>query len=156
MLTSRPLQITAMTCSGRILHPERDGGADNSTFRQVRPAVAARSSVRIEIVALTGFGHSLQVKPETVMRRQRQSFRLDCRWKSRHTGQPHAGREVGELVHKICVSSASWGAARFMASCSSRALTYRKQPCRCTWFIAANHLRKASGHCSITTSSNWL
>jgi len=86
MLTSRPLQITAMTCSGRILHPERDGGADKSPCRQVRPAVVARSTVLIEIVALTGFGHSLQVKPETVMRRQRQSFRLYCSWKSRHTG----------------------------------------------------------------------
>ena len=112
MLTSRPLQITAMICSGRILHPERDGGADKSPFRQVRPAVVARSTVLIEIVALTGFSHSLHVKPETVIRRQRQSFRLYWHWKSRHTGRSDAGREVGELVQKMCVSSAGWGARR--------------------------------------------
>jgi hypothetical protein len=34
------------------------------------------------------------------------------------------------------------------------ALTYRKQRCRSTWFVAANHLPKPGGHFSITTSSN--
>jgi hypothetical protein len=33
-----------MVCSGRILHPERDGGADKSTVRQVRAPPGARLS----------------------------------------------------------------------------------------------------------------
>jgi hypothetical protein len=40
MLTSRPLLITAVGYTGRILHPERNGGADKSTV----PPLALLSS----------------------------------------------------------------------------------------------------------------
>lgn len=156
MSTSRPLQITAVICSGGILHPERDGGAEKSPFRQVRPAVVARSSVQIEIVALTGFGHCLHVKPETVIRRQRQSFRLYWHWKSRHTGRPDARREVRELVQKMCVSSAGWGAPRIHGELLELGIAVSQTTVSKPWFVAANHLPKPGGHFSITISSNWF
>jgi hypothetical protein len=54
----------------------------------------------------------LIVKPETVIRWHRQSFRLYWRRKSRHLGRPDAGREVRELIRKMCASNPSWGAPR--------------------------------------------
>ena len=54
----------------------------------------------------------LIVKPETVIRWHRQGFRLYWRWKSRHPGRPDAGREIRELIRKMCVSNPTWGAPR--------------------------------------------
>ena len=54
----------------------------------------------------------LIVRPETVNRWHRQGFRLNWRWKSRHTGRPDAGREIRELIRKMCASNPAWGAPR--------------------------------------------
>jgi len=54
----------------------------------------------------------LIVKPETVIRWHRQGFRLYWRSKSRHPGRPEAGREIRELIRKMCVSSPTCGAPR--------------------------------------------
>ncbi len=45
----------------------------------------------------------LIVKPETVIRWHRQSFRLYWRWKSRRPGRPQAGREIRELIRRMCL-----------------------------------------------------
>jgi len=54
----------------------------------------------------------LIVRPETILRWHRQGFRLYWRWKSRRVGRPDAGREIRELVRKMCVSNPTWGAPR--------------------------------------------
>jgi putative transposase len=54
----------------------------------------------------------LIVKPETVIRWHRHGFRLYWRWKSRHPGRPDAGREIRELIRKMCLSNPTWGAPR--------------------------------------------
>jgi putative transposase len=54
----------------------------------------------------------LIVKPETVIHWHRQGFRLYWRWKSRHLGRPDAGREIRELIRKMCLSNPTWGAPR--------------------------------------------
>ncbi len=52
------------------------------------------------------------VKPETVIHWHRQGFRLFWRWKSRRLGRPDAGREIRELIRKMCLSNPTWGAPR--------------------------------------------
>ena len=52
------------------------------------------------------------VKPETVIHWHRQGFRLYWRWKSRRLGRPDAGREIRELIRKMCLSNPTWGAPR--------------------------------------------
>ena len=54
----------------------------------------------------------LIVKPETVIRWHRRGFRLYWRWKSRHPGRPDTGREIRELIRKMCISNPTWGAPR--------------------------------------------
>ena len=54
----------------------------------------------------------LIVKPETVIHWHRQGFRLYRRWKSRHLGRPDTGREIRELIRKMCLSNPAWGAPR--------------------------------------------
>ena len=54
----------------------------------------------------------LIVKPETVIHWHRQGFRLYWRWKCRHLGRPDAGREIRELIRKMCLSNPTWGAPR--------------------------------------------
>jgi len=54
----------------------------------------------------------LIVKPETVIRWHRRGFCLYWRWKSRHPGRPDTGREIRELIRKMCISNPTWGAPR--------------------------------------------
>jgi len=54
----------------------------------------------------------LIVKPDTVIRWHRQGFRSYWRWQNRHLGRPDAGREIRELIRRMCLSNPSWGAPR--------------------------------------------
>jgi putative transposase len=56
------------------------------------------------------------VKPETVIRWHRQSFRLYWRWKSRPKGgRPHVDPEIRTLIRRMCDENVTWGAPRVQA-----------------------------------------
>jgi putative transposase len=54
------------------------------------------------------------VKPETVMAWHRRGFRLYWTWKSRQSrpGRPRVSREVRDLIRKMSLANALWGAPR--------------------------------------------
>ncbi len=56
----------------------------------------------------------LVVKPETVVRWHRQSFKLYWRWKSRAKGlgRPKVEIEICKLIRRMCRENPSWGAPR--------------------------------------------
>ena len=96
----------------------------------------------------------LIVKPETVIRWHRQGFRLCWRWKSRRLGRPAAGREIGELVRKMCLANPTWGAPRVhgellklglevsQSTVSKYMLRFRKPPSQ-TWRVfLQNHVKQ--------------
>jgi len=96
----------------------------------------------------------LIVKPETVIRWHRQGFRLYWRWKSRHPGRPDAGREIRELIRKMCVSNPSWGAPRIhgellklgievsQTTVSKYMVRHRKPPSQTWRAFLDNHLKQ--------------
>jgi len=96
----------------------------------------------------------LIVKPETVIHWHRQGFRLYWRWKSRHPGRPDTGREIRELIRKMCLSNPTWGAPRVHGellklginvsqSTVSKYIVRRRKPPSQTWrTFLENHLRQ--------------
>jgi putative transposase len=53
------------------------------------------------------------VKPETVIAWHRRGFRLYWSWRSRHpVGRPSVSREVVDLIRKMSLANARWGAPR--------------------------------------------
>lgn len=53
------------------------------------------------------------VKPETVIAWHRRGFRLYWSWKSRHPqGRPSVSKEVIDLIRKMSLANARWGAPR--------------------------------------------
>lgn len=96
----------------------------------------------------------LIVKPETVIRWHRQGFRLYWRWKSRRHGRPDTGREVRELIRKMCISNPTWGAPRVHAellklgidvsqsTVSKYMVTPRKPPSQTWRTFLKNHVKQ--------------
>jgi transposase InsO family protein len=89
----------------------------NLLQRSSKKRISLRASDRILWVWLSQLWSDWRsaliiVKPETVIRWHRQGFRLYWRLKSRHPGRPDAGREIRELIRKMCVSNPRWGAPR--------------------------------------------
>src|SRR5712692_11113230 len=62
----------------------------------------------------TGWRSALIIaKPETVIGWHRQGFRLYWKWKIRHAaGRPSVSGEVQDLVHRMSLANARWGAPR--------------------------------------------
>ena len=89
----------------------------NLLQRSSKKRISLRASDRILWVWLSQLWSDWRsaliiVKPETVIRWHRQGFRLYWRLKSRHPGRPDAGREIRDLIRKMCVSNPTWGAPR--------------------------------------------
>ena len=58
----------------------------------------------------------LIVQPETVVRWHHQGFRLYWRWKSRKKpGRPRIGRQVQDLIRRMCRENPLWGAPRIQS-----------------------------------------
>jgi transposase InsO family protein len=56
------------------------------------------------------------VKPETVIRWHKQSFKLYWRWKSRkRLGRPRIDAEIRRLIRRMCRENATWGAPRIQS-----------------------------------------
>jgi hypothetical protein len=52
------------------------------------------------------------VKPETIVRWHRTGFRLFWKWKCSRRGRPSTGKEIRQLIRKICTANPTWGAPR--------------------------------------------
>lgn len=95
----------------------------------------------------------LIVKPETVVRWHRQSFRYFWRWKSRHLGRPKINPEIRMLIRRMCRSNPLWGAPRVHGellklgidvseATVSRYMIRRRGPPSQTWrTFLANHAK---------------
>ena len=84
-------------------------------IRCLRPRLS--DSDRLSWVALSqlwpGWTSVLHiVRPDTVVRWHRQSFRYSWRWKSRRHGRPRIDQETRQLVRKMCSANSLWGAPR--------------------------------------------
>jgi putative transposase len=57
------------------------------------------------------------VKPDTVIRWQRQGFRLYWRRRSRpkRAGHPRIDREIPDLIRRMCIEDTTWGAPKIQA-----------------------------------------
>jgi putative transposase len=96
----------------------------------------------------------LIVKPETVIRWHRKGFRLYWRWKSRHPGRPDTGREIRELIRKMCISNPTWGAPRVhgellklgievsRSTVSKYMIKHRKPPSQTWRSFLENHVKQ--------------
>ena len=74
------------------------------------------------------------VKPETVVRWQREGFRLYWRWKSRaRGGRPRVPRDLRDLIREMRLAIRCGARRAFMASCSSSASRSRSRQWRSTW-----------------------
>ena len=58
----------------------------------------------------------LIIQPDTVVRWQRQGFKLYWRWKSRKKqGRPLVDREIRDLIRRMCHENPTWGAPRILS-----------------------------------------
>ena len=90
-----------------------------AVFKQARPRLRLSNSDRLCWVTLRRFwtrwtNALIVVKPETVTRWHRQSFKYFWRWKSRARGRPRTDREVRELIQRMATEN-SWRAPRIHA-----------------------------------------
>ena len=54
----------------------------------------------------------VNVKPDTLIRWQRNGFRLFWRWKSKPTGRPRLPENLRELIRQMAADNVSWGEER--------------------------------------------
>jgi hypothetical protein len=74
------------------------------------------------------------VKPETILRWHRASFRLYWRWKSRSRGgRPKVPPEIRRLIREMSLANRLWGAPRCTVNCSSSGSTSRSRQLPSTW-----------------------
>jgi hypothetical protein len=58
----------------------------------------------------------LIIQPDTVVRWQREGFKLYWRWKSRKKqGRPLVDREIRDLIRRMCQENATWGTPRIQS-----------------------------------------
>jgi len=132
-----------------------------AVYRRVVNRPRLRPRDRVFWVWLSQFWNGWQsaliiVQPDTVVRWQRQGFRLYWRWKSRPSkmGRPHLERTVQQLIRRMCRENPLWGAPRIRAelgllghdlaeSTVARYLFRPKKPPSPTWkTFLANHARE--------------
>src|SRR5437899_9068049 len=107
------------------IRTQRELALENLALRQQvavwevwRPCPELRRTDRLFWVVLSrlwkNWRSSLQVvRPETVVRWQRQGFRRYWAWKSRHRrGRPAIGTEVRDLIRRMSRANPLWGAPR--------------------------------------------
>jgi hypothetical protein len=88
------------------------------TLRQKRPRIRLRGSDRALLVWMVRLWPSLLhtvhvVQPETILRWHRAGVRAVWRWKSRNrAGRPMIDRELRELIRRMSMENALWGASR--------------------------------------------
>jgi len=131
----------------------------NLLRRSSKKRISLRASDRILWVWLSRLWSDWRsaliiVKPETVIRWHRQGFRLYWRLKSRHPGRPDAGREIRDLIRKMCVSNPTWGAPRIHGellklgidvsqTTVSKYMVRRRKPPSQTWrTFLGNHVKQ--------------
>ena len=90
----------------------------NLALRQKPPRVRLRGSDRALLVWMIQLWPSLLdavqvVQPETILRWHRAGVRAFWRWKSRsRAGRPKIDRELRELIRRMSMDNALWGASR--------------------------------------------
>jgi putative transposase len=122
---SRPLPLVAGLAMD-LTRSRQELLAENVLLRQ-QLIVASRSVKRPAfrpherglVVLLSRLIHNwrdavLLVKPDTILRWHREGFRLFWRYKSRKPSKPcpHLSPDVIELIRRMAVSNATWGAER--------------------------------------------
>jgi putative transposase len=94
------------------------------------------------------------VQPETVIKWQRQGFRLYWRWKSRagKPGRPPIEREIRDLIRRMSRENSTWGAPRILSellllgydvaeATVAKYMVRRRKPPSQTWrTFLANHV----------------
>ena len=90
----------------------------NLALRQKPPRIRLRGSDRALLVWMARLWPSLLdtiqvVQPETILRWHRAGVRAFWRWKSRNrAGRPRIDRELRELIRRMSMENALWGASR--------------------------------------------
>jgi transposase InsO family protein len=99
------------------------------------------------------------VQPETVIKWQRQGFRLYWRWKSRagKPGRPPIEREIRDLIRRMSRENPTWGAPRILSellllgydvaeATVAKYMVRRRKPPSQTWrTFLANHVPDIAG-----------
>src|SRR6516165_8674171 len=87
-------------------------------LRQKRPRIRLRGSDRALLVWMVRLWPSLLdtvqvVQPETILRWHRAGVKALWRWRSRNrAGRPRIDRELRELIRRMSMENALWGASR--------------------------------------------
>src|SRR6266576_1293655 len=90
----------------------------NLALRQKPPRIRLQGSDRALLVWMVRLWPSLLdavqvVQPETILRWHRAGFRTFWRWRSRNrVGRPKIDRELRELIRRMSMENALWGASR--------------------------------------------
>jgi hypothetical protein len=126
-------------------------------LRQKPPRIRLRGSDRALLVWMVRLWPSLLdtvhvVQPETILRWHRAGVRAFWRWKSRNrAGRPKIDRELRELIRRMSMDNALWGASRIHGELLK--LGYEVAQSTVSKYMArgGNRRRKAGRHfCAIT------
>jgi transposase InsO family protein len=86
--------------------------------RQVKPQ-RADDTTRITLAALSRLVNWREllvvVKPDTLIRWHRKSFRLFCRWKSKRPGRSRVPTNLQQLIAEMAAANRTWGEERIAA-----------------------------------------
>ena len=83
--------------------------------RKVKPRRADDSArwMMATLSRMFPWGNSLvNVKPDTLIRWQRQGFRLFWRWKSKPTGRPRLPKDLRQRIREMAAENPTWGEER--------------------------------------------
>src|SRR5438132_10289848 len=84
------------------------------------------------------------VKPQTVIRWHRQSFRAFWTWKSRRgrVGRPRVGAELADLVRTLALANPFWGAPRIHGELLKLGFDVSQRTVAGLCRVARNHHRR--------------